>query len=155
MRLLALPGRRLAIGAAALPLLGGGCYTSRPLDLSALPPGQVVTLTLTPVGTDAVTALVGPQVERLEGELVRASPDSFDLRLLRTARQDGREDPWQRQRVQLARAQVASVTERRLDKKRSWLLGAAILAAAVALGAAVSTAGTDGSEPQPIPSPGN
>jgi hypothetical protein len=155
MRLLALPGRRLAVATAALPLLAGGCYSSRPLDLSALPPGQVVTLTLTPVGTDALTGVIGPQVERLEAELVRASSDSLDLRLLRTTRQDGREDPWQRQRVQVARGQVSAVAERRLDKKRSWLAAAALLAVVVALGAAVSTAGTDGSEPQPIPSPGN
>jgi hypothetical protein len=154
MRLLHLPGRRLAVCAAALPIVTG-CYSARPIrDLNGVPQGERVVVTLTSGGTDALTQMVGPQVRQLEGELVGAATDSLELRLLRTVREDNRTEPWQRQRVRVARTQVAAVEERRLDRTRSWLMAGAVVAGVVLLGLIVNAAGGESGEAPPLPPAG-
>ena len=151
MRLLHLPGRRLAVCAAALPVVAG-CYSTRPIrDLNGIPSGERVVVTLTSGGTDALTQMVGPQVRQLEGDLVSAASDSLELRLLRTTREDDRSEPWQRQRVRVARTQVDNVEQRRLDRTRSWLMAGAVVAGVVLLGLVVNAAGGESGEVGPPP----
>lgn len=155
VRLLALPGARALVALAALPSLLGGCYSARPVrDVAAVAPGQRVEVLLTPDGTAALTGVLGPQVERVTGDLVSATRDTLRLALVRTTRQDDRESAWQRQELALARTYVAETQARQLSRTRSWLAAAAIVIGAVAL-AGFLTAGDQTGSPGGIVEPPN
>ena len=84
--LLDLPGARPAVLVAAAlsaPALAG-CYSARPLALGApVPAGQRVEVELTSRGGAELTPILGPQVERVEGEVVRAGRDTIELAVRR------------------------------------------------------------------------
>jgi hypothetical protein len=130
--------RRTSLILAAVPALTG-CYTFAPVDLGAARPGMRVEVALSPRGSEDLARVVGPGVARIEGALVRVAADSVELALVRSARRDGADDLWQRQRVAVASGFIAQARVRRLSRTRTWLLaGGAVLGVALSAGFAAS-----------------
>jgi hypothetical protein len=127
--------------AVALPLLAG-CYSTVPVDLSKHAVGRRVAVELTSAGARAVAPTLGAGVVGLEGRITRAGADSLELSLERVTLSAGGGAPWQGQRVAVARAIVARVGERRLDRRRSWAVAGGALLAAVAAGIGFGSGGT-------------
>jgi hypothetical protein len=128
--------------AAAVVLAGPlACYTTRPLPSSADVTGRRVTLRLTARGSEALGRVLGPEVVRVDGDLIAAPVDSFVLAMVTAERVDGSESAWQRQRVAVARAFVANAEERRLDRHRTWVATAGAIAAAIVAGAGFARGG--------------
>ena len=128
--------RRLlaAAGVAAGALASGACYRAAPIaDPAAAPVGRRVVVALTGTGGDVLAAQLGPGVVRAEGMLTAVRGDTLELALIRTEKASGGDELWQRQKVAVPRAYVASVGERRLDRGRSWLVAAGIVALALAV----------------------
>jgi hypothetical protein len=132
---------RAALGLVALAL-AGACYRAAPVaGPAAAPPGRRVVVSLTAQGTEDLAAQVGPGVVRVEGIVAGAGPDTIALALVRTEQASGVDQLWQRQTVRVPSRLVASVSERRLDRTRSWLTAAGLVAlaalAATLLGEAI------------------
>jgi hypothetical protein len=125
---------------AVLALLSTtACYTTRPVGGERPAAGSRVVLTLSPSGTTDMAAQLGPGVARAEGVVREVRGDTLALELTRTVAIGGSDNLWQRQLVTVPSSAVASVAERRLDRKRSWLVagigvGLAAIAAAIATG---------------------
>jgi nucleotide-binding universal stress UspA family protein len=143
---LALPGARPAVLLAALPTLVG-CYATRPIPAGAsLPAGRRVAVELTAQGGAALTGILGPQVERVEGEVVRVAADSLHLAVIKTERFGAREDSWQRQQIGIPTSAIHRVAERRLDRKRSWITAGLLVLGAAAAAALVRGGGLGGGD---------
>ena len=134
-------GTTAALVAAAVLAGPLACFTTRPLPSTSAVAGRRVSLRLTARGSEALGRVLGPEVVRLEGELLAAPADSFVLAMVTAERSDGQESSWQRQRVAVARAFVADVAERRLDRRRTWVAAAGAIAAAVVAGAGFGRGG--------------
>ena len=139
---------------AALALLSTtACYTTRPIGVERPAAGSRVVLTLSPSGTTDMAAQLGPGVARAEGVVREVRGDTLALELTRTVATGGSDNLWQRQLVTVPSSAVASVTERRVDRKRSWLVAGVVvgLAAAVAViasgGGATAGMGAVGTPP--------
>ena len=107
------------------------CYRAAPLaGPTAAPAGRRVVVSLTAQGTQDLASQLGPGVVRAEGVVIAAAPDGIELALTRTELATGTDQLWQRQRVRVPSAAVAALSERRLDRVRSWLAAAAVVALA-------------------------
>ena len=143
--------RQLAVVVATL--LTVGCH--RTVPVTTLPqPGARVTVTLTPLGSGELAAQLGPNVREAEGVVRTVRGDTVELALIRTALATGIDNLWQRQLVAFPRSAVAEVTERRLDRPRSWLAAGVIVGLAVLAAVRLSGGGQIG-EVGPIVVPPN
>lgn len=144
-------GRRLVVTAAAV--LSMGCHHTAPI--TAVPAvGARVTVTLTPDGSGALARELGPNVSVAEGRVQATRGDTIVLTLIRTEQSNGIDNLWQGQPVAVPRSAVAAMTERRLDRKRSWLAAGAIVGLAVLAAVRLSGGGQVG-EIGPIVTPPN
>ena len=120
-------------------IASSACHTYRTIPSGPLPAdGTPLALHLTDSGAVALAREVGPSVELLEGNLVRADGESVTLAVRRVRMRDGLSNAWAGEHVVVSRALIASVSERRLSRVRSLLFAGGILAGA-ALGATGAT----------------
>jgi hypothetical protein len=129
-----------------------GCYTQRPLALAVPAPATRIVATVTDEGVVAMSNAIGPGSTEVEGIVVSANAETWTLQMLRVNHRGGQSVIWNREEVAFPRAALANVTERRLDKKRSWMTAGLITASALLVGGlfGVITGGEGGEEP-PIP----
>lgn len=114
----------------------GGCYQYVPVRATTPPEQAEARVELTDDGSTALTGLLGPGVELVDGRIQRADRDSVILLVSQTTVRGGREDSWRGERIAVPRSAVASLSVRRLSATRS--------AIAVVAGAAVLVAGAIG-----------
>jgi hypothetical protein len=83
---------------------------------------------------------------------VSAEADRWTLEMLRVEHRGGTSVVWNHEHVTFPRVALTDVSERTLDKKRSWLTAGLITASAVLVGGlfGVITGGDDSGEP-PVP----
>lgn len=139
-----------AAALAALALLATGCYSLRPVrPESPLQPGQV-RLYLSDGGAQSVAAPLGGERSVLEGELLRAAPDTLTVRVRAAgSAQFGEQLLYQELRV--PRAEIDGIQLRRLDPVRTGLLVGGVAAVSGFLLYQALSGETGGS---PIPGPG-
>ena len=118
----------------ALLLSAAGCYRSVPIEGAAPAPRARVELRLTDRGALELGPRIGNTVERVEGTVVEASDSTVVLELSSATDRRGITQSWSGETVVFPRDYIARVSERRLSRKRSWLLAAGIVAAAAAAG---------------------
>lgn len=117
--------RRLSLIVAAMVL--AGCYTLQPLSTASAPVvGMELALELTDGGRVALTPLMGPDVDLVQGVLLERDTSSYllavsQVRLLRSAGVQ----LWSAEKVRIEVAHVRSLSERRLSRARSLIAGAA------------------------------
>ncbi|MES2522115.1 MAG: hypothetical protein V4617_05395 [Gemmatimonadota bacterium] len=147
--------RAALLGSLYATQLLAGCYRAVPIaDAGSAANARRVIASLTMQGTTDLAAQVGPGVVRLEGDVAGMRGDTLELALTRTEQANGTDNSWQRQRVLVPRASVATLAERRLDRKRSWLAAAAVGAMAfLAAVIAGSGGGGGGGDGQPVITP--
>ena len=128
-----------------------GCYTYRPLATPVPEAGASVDVELNDLGMRDLAGEVGPNIDHVQGRVVRA--DSSDLELSVTGVQNIRGEPteWNGERLRLPMRYVQGVEERRLSGAGTGLLGGAVAAGLVAayrlLGGPGSGAGPSGHSP--------
>jgi hypothetical protein len=108
-------------------LLLAGCYTYRPLENPAPPPGQRVSAQLTTEGSRELTGQIGPEVLHVEGQVLSADSTGLDLRVLEIESYRGIRSDWHGEHVKLPRQAVAGLQERRLSVGGTTLLGGVVL----------------------------
>lgn len=137
----------------ATALLLGACYAYTPITTLPTSPEARVRLELTDAGTAQMAAQVGPGIGSIEGRVAGADADSIRLRTVATTTRTGVQSFWNGEVVVVPRSSVANLTERRLARGRSILLGGSALAIGLVVGATASGALGGGGRPRPGPPP--
>ena len=132
----------------SLPLVTG-CHITRPI--TAIPPtGVTVKAELSALGTERLTAVVGPNAARLDGLVLGATSDSLTLSVREVRLRDGQVLFLQGTTVRLDRAQLTALRGRTLDRRRTAIatglgvIGAIMLIDRVRLGGSEGGGGTGG-----------
>lgn len=114
--------------AAALLTLVTACYTRRPLTTPVPAPETQVVAQVTDSGVVAMSNALGPGAVEVEGVVAAADAESWDLRIVRVDYRNGTSVLWSRELVRFPRSTLASPTEKRMDKRKSWFAAGLITA---------------------------
>ena len=117
-------------------LLVGACYKSVPVDSSAVTPGREVVLDLTERGAIELGSQLGAQLRSVSGRVSAVSPERYDVSVSQTTSRGGVETIWRGESASIRREYVDRLYERRIDKKRSWLVAGLTVVGAVLAGEA-------------------
>ena len=147
-------GLRRAVALGSLVSLTA-CYTDRPLQTPLPPPSTRIVAQLTDSGMVAMGGLIGGGALAVEGVVTTADPSTWDLELLKVEHRDGRSIVWNREVITFPRSVLTNLSEKKLDRTRSWLFAGALTVgtylATRAFGLA-SGGGEEGGEPVPAAS---
>jgi hypothetical protein len=124
---------RVRSSAVFLAPLLCACYVTTPLVSTRPDPGTKLRVQLTDVGSDNLARYLGPGVTTVDGRLLQNSDSALALSVTQVAMRSGQEQFWKGEQVELPRASIAAVQERRLSKTRSVLLAGGIVAALLSL----------------------
>jgi hypothetical protein len=119
--------------AAAVLLLTAGCYSYRPLSAPVPAAGTRVQATLTGEGADSLASRVGPNVQAVLGDVVRADSAGLTLAVQAVENRRGDRDGWLGEPVHIPSRFVRRLQERRLAVGGTGLLGGAVAAGLIAL----------------------
>jgi len=146
------PDRRalLAIALASLP----GCYVQRPLTAASPQPQTRIVAQVTDSGAAGLRGELGPDVRAVEGVIASADATAWSLDLIKVTHLDGRSILWNRERVSFPLGSLSHVTEKRLDKTKSFAAAGIVVAMAVIATQVFNLVGAD-SPPEPGPVPPN
>lgn len=135
--------RRRALARLA-PLLLAGCYTYRPLPTPVPAAGTRVQVALTDNGSDSLRSTIGPGIQRVGGDVIRADTGSVTLAVHEVENRRGERDDWLGESVVVPRRFIRDIEQRRMSVGGTGLLGGAIAAGLVAATAAVGSGVFDG-----------
>lgn len=140
-----LPFTRTACVGLLLGLAVLGCYTSVPVDGGAPTVGREVVLDLTDRGAIDLAPQLGAQLRSVAGRVATFDAGRYTVSVTQTTSRSGVETIWRGESAQIPREFVSRVYERRVDRKRTWLVAALTVVGAVALGEAFGIdTGVDG-----------
>jgi hypothetical protein len=108
-----------------------GCYDYVPLRPPEPVPGTRLAADLTDSGADALGRYLGPRVARVDGRLMRMTPDTLVLSAFVVTDREGIAHFWKGEAVSLPRALVATLERRRLSVGRTATFAAGAIAGAV------------------------
>lgn len=138
--------RRPALPAVCALAFASGCYTLVPVATATPPLGATVGLHITDAGRVALGGTMGPEIEMVEGRLVRADSQQYVVAVRAVHLLRGGVQTWSGERVTVRADQVARVEERKFSRGRT----AAIIAAGVGMVAAIATQSLiGGAAPEP------
>ena len=137
--------------AAAWSILLQGCYRSLPLRQGVAPETGRVELVLNDQGRAALSERLGPMVEKVEGEMLSQTADSYTVSVVRISQLNGGTALWNGERVTIPMSQLLGYQVRQLDKLRTIGLAAAVTVAMVVLflGKSLIGGGTDNKQQPP------
>lgn len=113
-----------AAGIASTAVLSTGCYTYAPRTTSDIAARSVIAADISDIGRIALTQQVGPEVARIEGEVVQRSDTSVRLMVSQVSYLGGLLNKWQGQEVALRTQDMKFVFERKLSRSRTALAAA-------------------------------
>jgi len=126
------------------PLLLAGCYTYRPLPTPVPAGGTRVQVALTDDGSDSLRSTIGPGIQLVGGNVIRADTGSITLAVREIENRRGERDDWLGEPVVVPRRFIRDIEQRRMSVGGTGLLGGAIAAGLVAATAAMGSGGTEG-----------
>jgi hypothetical protein len=144
---------RLMRYSAPLGIFLGACYTVRPLDTAQPQPATIIIADLTDSGTVVMANKIGPGGEEVEGIVVGTDADTWTLNLKRVDHRGGTSVMWNQELVSFPRYALTHITEKRLDKGKSWFAGIGIAACAFLAARLFQVLGADTNPGTPPPSP--
>ena len=133
-----------------------GCYESMAVRTSVVPAGTEVSLAITDRGRVALGPQMGEGVLRLNGRVADASDSAYVVKVSSVDYVASPTGHWAGEEIKVPHDYIASVSERRLSRKRSWLMAAVVVGAVVAVSVAIKIIGggsvSDGTIPENPPS---
>lgn len=133
--------------------LVAGCYRQLPLETPLPQPNQRIVADVTDTGVVAMSNLLGPGAQEVEGIVVAADNTAWDLKMLRVDYRGGSSVFWKQEQVRFPRYALSQATERRFSSGRSWLMAAAVTSLALLGAKALGVIGGGGDEGKPPPPP--
>ena len=109
-----------------------GCFTYVPADPGAIVPGRDISIQLTDAGTVGLAALIGPGMVAMDGRVVAVDTAGLGLAVTQTTDRRSIEHLWRGELVTVTRPFIERIQQRKFSATRTGLLGAGILAAAIA-----------------------
>jgi hypothetical protein len=107
------------------------CYTQHPLTTPVPVLGTQIVAELTDTGTVVMANQLGPGVTEIEGFVAEVNGTGWKLLMTRVEQRGVGSTYWSREPVTFPRSALTRVTQRQLDKKRSWVTAGLIAAAAI------------------------
>ncbi|HKW10842.1 MAG TPA: hypothetical protein VJO33_10735 [Gemmatimonadaceae bacterium] len=126
------PTSRRSLGVLAIlfgPLVA--CYTQHALTAPTPAAGTHIVAELTDSGTVIMANQLGPGVTEVEGVFAQSDGANWKLLMTRVEQRGVGSTFWNREPVSFPRIALTRVTDRQLDKKRSWIAAGIIAAAAI------------------------
>jgi hypothetical protein len=120
-----------------------GCYTYSPLKTSMPEPGQRLRVQLTLTGGDSLARFLGPNVASVDGRLVLANEEGFEVGVTQVLMHSGSEQYWKGETVTLPKPYVASIQERTFSWGKTGLLAGVVVLVGVALQSAGAFGGAN------------
>ena len=131
-------GRRVTALVAVAVLLPNvtGCYESLAVRTSVVPAGTDVSFAITDRGRVALGKQLGEGVTRLNGRVAVVSDSAYVVKVSSVEYVASPMGHWSGEEIAVSRDYIASVAERRLSRKRSWLAAGIVVGtiAVVSLG---------------------
>jgi hypothetical protein len=128
-----------------------GCYRHVPIATPAASTRIIAQVTDT--GSVVMANAIGAAATEIEGVLAGVADEAWRIQLVRVDHRGGMSSMWRREEVAFPRIALTNVREKRLDKKRSWLMAGALTAGVVllskAFGGLAFGGSTDGEPPPP------
>jgi hypothetical protein len=150
--------RRVPRGVSLL-LLGTfalqGCYSVSAVEPGGPQPGTRVVAALTPDGSQQLASQVGPRVVAVEGVLDEATAERLSLRVVRTEGANQVSTYWNQEEVTIPRQAISQLSQRRLNRPRSYLVAGAIVGTALLAATLFGGVFSGDSPVDPIPPPQN
>jgi len=128
--------RHIAAALVLASMAVAGCYTYVPFNAAQPDPGMQIEFELNDQGRVALGERLGPEVAKVDGSLVSATPTEYTLHVNRVQYLHGTASSWGGESVVLRQEDVKGILERRFSKGRTF---AAIASGAVAVGAFIAT----------------
>jgi hypothetical protein len=129
-----------------------GCYTQRPLVTPVPEPGSRIVAQLTDVGVVEMSNAIGSGAIQVEGLIVKADATAWSMNLLRVDHRGTGSIAWNRELVTFPRSVLTGVSEKRLDRRKSWVAGGILVAGAYLAARLLGSAGADSSrDGSPVP----
>jgi hypothetical protein len=111
-----------------------GCYSyGDPPQAHAVAPGIQIRMQLTGTGTDSLARFLGPNVASVDGRLIVANTDSYEVGVTEVVMHSGMEQYWKGESVTLPKPFVANIQERQFSWGKSGLLAGFVVLTAIAL----------------------
>jgi hypothetical protein len=129
-------GRRFRLASALCLVFAGACYQSVPVDSGAVTVGREVVLDLTDRGAIELASQLGVQLRSVAGRVNTVSADRYDVSVTQTTSRSGVETIWRGESAVIQRQYVDRLYERRVDRKRTWIVAGLTIAGAVLTGEA-------------------
>lgn len=123
------------IGILSLTLVGA-CYKSVPVDSSAVTVGREVVLDLTERGAIELASQLGAQLRSVAGRVSTVSLERYEVSVTQTTSRAGVETIWRGESASIPRQYVDRLHERRIDRKRTWIVAGLTVVGAVLAGEA-------------------
>lgn len=121
-------GLLLVVGSAAM-----ACYSQQPLRASAPAPATRIVAQVTDTGRVLMANRIGAAALEVEGVVAAADETTWDLNMLQVSYIGGTSVVWNRELVRFPRYTLTEVSEKRLDRTRTWTAAGAIALGALAL----------------------
>jgi hypothetical protein len=121
-----------------------GCYTYRPLPAPVPAAGMRVQVALTDDGSDSLSSRIGPGIEQVAGDVIRADTGAVTLAVREIENRRGERDDWLGESVVVPRRFIRDIEQRRMSVGGTGLLGGAIVGGLVAATAAMGSGGFEG-----------
>ncbi len=144
--------RSLSRIAVFFPILIG-CYARRPITAAAPEPSTRIVARLTDSGVVEMGRVIGAGAYEIEGVVAEADASVWKLHVTRVEQRTGSSINWNRELVSFPRFTLTEVTEKRLDRSRSWMAAGLVTAAALLAAAAFGELGADEEINPPPPPP--
>ena len=132
-----------------------GCYESLAVRSAVVPAGTQVSLAITDRGRVALGPQMGEGVLRLNGKVAQASDSMYVVQVSSVDYAAAPTGHWAGEEIKVPRDYIASVAERRLSRKRSWLMAGIVVGGIALLAAAIKIIGggsvSDGTVPDNPP----
>jgi hypothetical protein len=146
------PTVRKTLSLATLSAFACACYVQRPVTTVVPGPSTRIIALVTDTGSVVMSNAIGPAATEVEGIMVDTDGNNWRLQMLRVDQRGGFSTRWNREIVTFPRFALTNVTQKVLDKKRSWLFAG--LAALVVFGSTLFLGqAIGGGDPDPDPPP--
>lgn len=139
--------RSAVVPACAFALLATttGCYRLHAVDAGASTAGKEVVLELSDRGSTELAPQLGAELRAVSGRVLTFRDHEYTVGVTQTRNRSGLETIWRNEAVSIRSEHVRSVSERRLDKRRSWLVAGLSVLGVVGLAEAFGVdSGLDG-----------
>lgn len=110
-----------------------GCFSTQPVVGTQIPAGTQVELQLTDAGRVALSDVLGPSVDVVQGRLVSRDSAAWTLSVSSIQLLRGGQQVWSGERLRIRPEHVALASERRFSKSRTAIVSAVVVGAIVAV----------------------